>query len=216
MSLLKAMFAGAIGAAIGAAIWLGGETMASRSLPWLALLVGLLAGLGVRCCCPKEHRSFVTGAIAAIMTLLGVVVGPLAHQVLLQYNFDRQEIPAVRDIDLDDEAEADEDDSEGKGQTEAEAGEIEEPAGEAAESAEAATAADEDQSSSRSIIAAARPYLAQATADGEQGRSAIKEFFDEYLDLICYAGSAILAYILGSGGTKKEATAEPATDGSAA
>ena len=49
----KAIIGGAIGAALGAVIWLGVENSMSRSLPWLALLVGLFAGLGVRCCCGK-------------------------------------------------------------------------------------------------------------------------------------------------------------------
>ena len=63
------------------------------------------------------------------------------------------------------------------------------------------------------MIAAARPFLAQATGDDEEGgKSAIRAFFETNRDLIIYAASAILAYILASGGTKKAAAPGPVPD----
>jgi hypothetical protein len=235
MGLLKAVIGGLIGSVIGTAIWLGAENMTARSMPWLALLGGLCAGLGVRFCCGQDDRSSLTGTIAAVMALLGVVIGPVANQKLMEYRFERQDKPVIR-IEMEDEDEAiiDDEDEEvaetiesdliGSEGDDSEGDDVDRDTDEADEDRASATSTTSDGPSIRSIIAAARPYLAQAAAESDDesaadaegipAKSPIKEFFDKNLELILYAGSAILAYILGSGGKPKEPqlpkTEEPA------
>lgn len=71
--MLNALIGAAIGALFGAMIWVGVTFATGRSLPYLVVVVGLLAGLGARFTL-EQTRPWSLWIFAAIGTLLGFVV----------------------------------------------------------------------------------------------------------------------------------------------
>ncbi len=76
MVAFKALIGGVIGAAIGCAFYNYINPHATPSIPWAAIVPGILAGLGVLILCGTE-RSKVTGLIALVATLGTLLVWPM-------------------------------------------------------------------------------------------------------------------------------------------
>ena len=74
MYVLKWLIAGIIGGAVGAAVWVAVELYTGHEVAWLCVLVGVLTGLSVRAATTRETRGYLSGAVAAIITL-GAIIG---------------------------------------------------------------------------------------------------------------------------------------------
>lgn len=72
-SVLGAIIGGIVGAAIGAGIWAGVGIATDKQVGWIAILVGVLAGLGVRFL--GKGKTIQYGIIGAVLAFIGVVVG---------------------------------------------------------------------------------------------------------------------------------------------
>lgn len=221
-------FLGALaGAVLGTVVWLGLESVTGRSMVWLVLLVGGLAGLGVRWLC--QQRNSTTGTVATAMALLGIVGGNLVQPFLLDfiYSATLKPVPVIKiqDVDeSDDEPEIEaptNDESEVTADAESSkdaARDTEDEAPQAADAGpdQAGQSAGEDRS--RPPASVARPSVPSGSAEVAE---AIKQsapyyvgrtrgFGQNWFELTMYVISSILAYLLGSG--SKPPQPVPATD----
>jgi hypothetical protein len=80
MQLIKAIFGGIVGGAIGTAVYYYLNPATPAALPWVAILTGLLTGVGVRIFC-GSGRSFLTGVVALAMTVLMLLGWPVARDM---------------------------------------------------------------------------------------------------------------------------------------
>jgi hypothetical protein len=72
------------GAAIGAAVWVLVQFFFEREFGWLAVGIGLLAGLFAKAAAGKASLGYARGAVPAIATLLFIISAPYALFGLLQ------------------------------------------------------------------------------------------------------------------------------------
>ncbi len=87
MSLLKALIGGLIGAAIGAAVWAAMSYYAHYELGLIAWGIGVLAGVGVRVGA-GEHLNGLTGLLAVVIALVGIIAGKWGAVSLVVSGFD--------------------------------------------------------------------------------------------------------------------------------
>jgi len=78
IGIIRALIAAAIGGAVGAAAWCAVSVTTGYEIGILAWGVGLLAGLGAMIATPRDERSVLTGAAAAIVGLAAIVGGKWA------------------------------------------------------------------------------------------------------------------------------------------
>jgi hypothetical protein len=74
MRSLHWILGGAVGGAVGAAIWAAVTALSNREIGWIAWLVGLLAGLGVRLAA-RESTGWAPGLLAAVIAVASVAAG---------------------------------------------------------------------------------------------------------------------------------------------
>jgi hypothetical protein len=97
-NLLFGIFAGAIAAGIGAAIWMGITVMTGVHVGYVALGVGALVGLTVRFV--GNGRGMIFGIVGAVLTLLGCLGGEVLTVVQLASTPQRDFYDTLTTIDL--------------------------------------------------------------------------------------------------------------------
>lgn len=92
MQVIKALIGGLVGGCLGAyVVNLIGPVRGAMG-PWLILLAGLGAGLGARLLC-GANRSFVTGIVSAIAAIVGVVLVSYSTAAVALRSSDEMESP---------------------------------------------------------------------------------------------------------------------------
>ncbi len=84
MYLIRALMGGIVGSMLGAAVWAILGQFTNVDLGVLAILIGLLSGLGVQRACALDHVNYVQGAIAAactVMAIFGAKYSVVQHHV---------------------------------------------------------------------------------------------------------------------------------------
>lgn len=76
MQIVKSLIGGILGSAIGLGLYYALTTGLKKPLPWGVVIIGILAGVGVRLFCGK-NRNLITGLVATATALIA----------LLGYNF---------------------------------------------------------------------------------------------------------------------------------
>ena len=83
----RVLFAGMIGAAVAAAVWLGLEYVTQMNLDWLSCGVGVVTGYCVhRAAGPHSGGSFVRGALSVLLTLVAIVGGRQVYVKVIEAN----------------------------------------------------------------------------------------------------------------------------------
>lgn len=72
MRFLQSLFGGILGSALGLGAYYAINQTMQRPVPWTVLIIGLLAGLGVRLICGR-NRSGLTGIVAATTALTALL-----------------------------------------------------------------------------------------------------------------------------------------------
>ncbi len=210
--MTRALVGAFVGAMLGTVLWLGLETVSGRSLEWLVLLVGGLAGFGVRILC--KQRSSTTGIIATSMALIGIVGGNLVQPLILQQIYDATAKPLPSSVNKKDAGRPEED----AASDDAASDDATSDDATSDDSATDETATGDQQdflttmmfpfdsagsgSAALALRTSAPDYLGQATGVGQSNASQI-------LELAMYVISAILAYVLGAGSKASSSATRP-------
>jgi hypothetical protein len=102
MHLFKWLIAGIIGGTIGAAVWVTVELYTGHEVTWLCVLVGVLTGLSVRAASTRETRGYLSGAVAAIITL-GAIIGSVKvmERIIVGQGAESTSQASTREVELE-------------------------------------------------------------------------------------------------------------------
>ena len=98
---MRALIMGIIGAAASSAAWLAFEHSQQQSYGWLVCLVGLVTGVCVHSGAKGPSGGTLRGALAALLTLGGIVGGQKAYASWMQSRSTANEAVAVATIQSD-------------------------------------------------------------------------------------------------------------------
>jgi hypothetical protein len=97
-NLFLGVLAGAIAAAVGAAIWMGVAVATNSHLGLVALAVGALVGLTVRYA--GNGTGMIFGIISALLTLIGCLGGEILTRVQQESTLQRNFYTTLTSVDL--------------------------------------------------------------------------------------------------------------------
>lgn len=217
---MKSLISGIIGAAAAAVAWMALEHQMQVSWPYMALLVGLVTGIAVRSgASAGSGESLGRGALAAILALgacVGAQFGYVEYMKSVNEGAEQpQRVAAANDADSDaDEAEADADtddadaDADDASSEEADADTDDSDADAAdadADDADTATEPAESPESVKASVSDRGPSDLDDQADVIKiEKPSIENSMSEW-DMLWLCGSALLAYVLGKGGSGQPA-----------
>ena len=111
---MRALITGIIGAAASSAAWLAFEHAQQQSFGWLVVLIGLVTGVCVHSGASGPSGGTLRGALAALLTLGGIVGGQKAYANWMQSKSTADEAVAVqtiKDVTADDDGETEDADA---------------------------------------------------------------------------------------------------------
>lgn len=105
------LISGIIGAVASMAAWIGIESVIEKELGWLAIGVGLVTGFAVHAAAAKpRQQGFGRGALAAILSLAAIGLGPLAQaKIMKSMNKDADKKVGAIEVQVPDAEEGDSD-----------------------------------------------------------------------------------------------------------
>lgn len=88
MSILKALIGGLVGAVIATVVLMVLRDGSMRGYEWFPLVTGLLTGLGTRVLAGRGGRSLLTGIVAALISMVAILMGDEVLHLLKMSNTD--------------------------------------------------------------------------------------------------------------------------------
>lgn len=222
MRIVQSLIGGLLGSAIGTGLYYALVTNLKRPMPWAVVIIGILAGLGVRVLCGK-NRNLITGLMAtatALVALLGynfaTISAAAADLSAPPVNSEAEEYPPwVDEVEISDEDEIDsEDDEDANADSDEDAagddGEGDSDNDPAGETSDDGDAQDEDPDDADNEAAEARAAAdPEPTLDGQTLGPVLPTAPSSQTDAIALALTGLLAYVIGRGNGTEQSAQSP-------